>query len=84
MSLEDQTRRQLEQAAAEQQVQPSECPVEGDIDAALGMVTPKTKVSGGKKGGRVGVNQGRFGATTNKAGRWFQTKGSKSQRRGNI
>jgi hypothetical protein len=35
MSMEDQVRREMETAAAQQQIQPAECPVDEDIDAAF-------------------------------------------------
>lgn len=35
MSMEDQVRRELERAAAQQQIQPAECPVDENIDAAF-------------------------------------------------
>lgn len=42
MSREDEVRRQLEQAAAQQQL--GQCPVEGDVDAAFGIIKEGKKV----------------------------------------
>ena len=49
-NYEEEMRKQMEAAAKEQQVAPSECPVEGEMDAAFGFREVKKKL---KKSGRV-------------------------------
>lgn len=53
-NYEEQVRRDLEQAAKEQQAAPPVCPVEEDIDAALTMsTTVARKLATGKSTGQL-------------------------------
>jgi hypothetical protein len=73
MSMEDQVRRELEQAAAQQQIQPAECPVEEDIDVALSV--------GRKKGGTPVKGRKHWnspGTTRSGTPKWIGTHSLKS------